>query len=406
VRRPAAILTALIIAATVATGAYSAGARQSDARSDRDQVRADRAQVASNLDALRASQSELTAALRTLEENLRVEQGRLADAEQAVRAAEEQIAAAERGIDETTGRLRKLRATMAQVAVEAYVRPPGSSMSAVLESESASDAAERQALQSLRTNRDADLSDEIRTAKAELQARRRAAAAARERAERKRAEVAERVEKVQVAETQQERLVSQVGDRIQGQLAKAAELQAKDRELSNRIYREQLALAARLAEQRAAAQRAAAAAYNDGGREDGPIGGGSVPTGANVPLCTVGGITVNCQIEGSLASMLSAARGAGVSLSGSGWRDPAAQIALRREHCGTSYYAIYQMSPSACRPPTARPGQSMHEVGLAIDFGNCSSRSTPCFQWLASNAGSYGFQNLPSEPWHWSVNGQ
>ncbi len=125
-----------------------------------------------------------------------------------------------------------------------------------------------------------------------------------------------------------------------------------------------------------------------------------------MPLCTVGGITVNCQIEGSLSRMLSAASAAGVSLSGGGWRDPAAQIALRREHCGSSDYAIYEMSPSACSPPTARPGQSMHEVGLAIDFTNCESRSSACFRWLNGNAGSYGFINLPSEPWHWSVNGQ
>ena len=52
----------------------------------------------------------------------------------------------------------------------------------------------------------------------------------------------------------------------------------------------------------------------------------------------------------------------------------------------------------------------MHERGLAVDFtcnggGVISSRSSPCFQWLNANAGSYGFHNLPSEPWHWSTNG-
>jgi D-alanyl-D-alanine carboxypeptidase len=51
----------------------------------------------------------------------------------------------------------------------------------------------------------------------------------------------------------------------------------------------------------------------------------------------------------------------------------------------------------------------MHELGLAIDFtlngSLISSRSNPGYQWLAANAGGYGFYNLPSEPWHWSVNG-
>jgi D-alanyl-D-alanine carboxypeptidase len=51
----------------------------------------------------------------------------------------------------------------------------------------------------------------------------------------------------------------------------------------------------------------------------------------------------------------------------------------------------------------------MHEQGLAIDFtwngSVISSHSSPAFQWLAAHAGRYGLYNLPSEPWHWSVNG-
>ncbi len=99
----------------------------------------------------------------------------------------------------------------------------------------------------------------------------------------------------------------------------------------------------------------------------------------------------------------------GISLSGWGYRDPQRQIELRRQNCGTSDYAVYQMSPSQCSPPTARPGQSNHERGLAVDFTyggrTIQSRSSPAFQWLAANAARYGFYNLPSEPWHWSVNG-
>jgi hypothetical protein len=51
----------------------------------------------------------------------------------------------------------------------------------------------------------------------------------------------------------------------------------------------------------------------------------------------------------------------------------------------------------------------MHERGLAIDFtthgSTIQSRSSPAFQWLSANASSYGLYNLPSEPWHWSTNG-
>src|SRR3546814_6414625 len=82
---------------------------------------------------------------------------------------------------------------------------------------------------------------------------------------------------------------------------------------------------------------------------------------------------------------------------------------LRRQNCGTSNFAVYQMAPSQCSPPTARPGQSNHERGLAVDFtyggSTIQSRSSPAFEWLRGNAARYGFYNLPSEPWHWSVNG-
>jgi hypothetical protein len=51
----------------------------------------------------------------------------------------------------------------------------------------------------------------------------------------------------------------------------------------------------------------------------------------------------------------------------------------------------------------------MHEQGLAVDFTNggklIQSRSDPAFVWLKGNASRFGFYNLPSEPWHWSTNG-
>ena len=52
----------------------------------------------------------------------------------------------------------------------------------------------------------------------------------------------------------------------------------------------------------------------------------------------------------------------------------------------------------------------MHEQGLAIDFqyngAGIKDHSNPGYQWLARNAARFGLMNLPSEPWHWSVNGR
>lgn len=125
-----------------------------------------------------------------------------------------------------------------------------------------------------------------------------------------------------------------------------------------------------------------------------------------INLVTVRGITVKAAIAGQLGALLAAAAADRLRLTGTGYRDPAHQIELRRAHCGTSDYAIYQMSPARCSPPTARPGTSMHERGLAIDFADCSSPLTACWRWLNDHAAAYGLYNLSSEPWHWSTTGR
>ncbi|HEX2578044.1 MAG TPA: M15 family metallopeptidase [Aquihabitans sp.] len=111
-------------------------------------------------------------------------------------------------------------------------------------------------------------------------------------------------------------------------------------------------------------------------------------------------------IATSVRNLLAAAQADGRSLCGGGYRSPDAQIALRKQNCGTTYYAIWEMPSGQCSPPTAIPGTSMHEKGLAIDFTNCSTRTTACYLWLAANASRFGLINLPSEPWHWSTNGR
>lgn len=114
----------------------------------------------------------------------------------------------------------------------------------------------------------------------------------------------------------------------------------------------------------------------------------------------------NASWANEVSAMLAAAAADGVVLTGSSYRSADQQIALRRAHCGTSGYAVFEMPASQCSPPTARPGTSNHELGLAIDFDNCSSRATACHRWLAANASRFGLHPLSSEPWHWSTDGR
>lgn len=143
------------------------------------------------------------------------------------------------------------------------------------------------------------------------------------------------------------------------------------------------------------------------GITDGPIeqtyGPGRVPQN-RIHICNVQGIQVNVSIAHNLNKLINDARAAGINFGGGGFRSYDQQRALRVAHgCPDD-----SQPSSACSPPTAPPGHSLHEKGLAIDFsvgGSTISSGSPGFNWLVAHAREYGLQNLPSESWHWSING-
>lgn len=124
-----------------------------------------------------------------------------------------------------------------------------------------------------------------------------------------------------------------------------------------------------------------------------------------IRICKVQGIVVNAQIADKLDKMLNSAKAAGINLGGGGFRTMQGQIDARKTNgCPNIYFAV----ASSCNPPTARPGFSNHQMGLAIDFtsgGGTIRSGSAAFNWLKGNAATYGFKNLPSESWHWSVDG-
>jgi septal ring factor EnvC (AmiA/AmiB activator) len=139
-----------------------------------------------------------------------------------------------------------------------------------------------------------------------------------------------------------------------------------------------------------------------------------IQPGPTPALATVGGITVAASLAPQLQALLDHARSDGIVLGGSGYRSPEIQARLR---LANGCPDIYQSPASACRIPTAPPGGSEHEKGLAVDFTYQGQticfplRSSSCvgnaaFDWLQRNAGSYGLYNLPSEAWHWSTTGR
>ena len=118
------------------------------------------------------------------------------------------------------------------------------------------------------------------------------------------------------------------------------------------------------------------------------------------------GITVNKIVAYPFQRMIDDAAKAGIQLSGGGFRTKQQQIALRITNGCPD---IWTAPAWSCKVPTAIPGRSLHEIGLAIDMTSgkktINNRGSAAFIWLAANAGKYGFVNLPSEPWHWSITG-
>ncbi len=238
-----------------------------------------------------------------------------------------------------------------------------------------------------------DLKEEAARAKAAAEAKRKAEEEARRKAEeaRRAAEAAaeraraERAAEARRAAEEEQREQEAAAERAADEAARAAEQADKADDKAEE--------AEQAAQDRESADRVSVS-----------VSGG---------LATVGGITVAASIAGQLEALLNAARADGIVLGGGGYRSPDTTARLRVVNGCPD---IYSSPPSSCSVPTAIPGSSMHEKGLAIDFTyqgqticfpNPPSRchGNAAFDWLQANAGTYGLYGLSSEAWHYSTNG-
>ncbi|QXC62752.1 D-alanyl-D-alanine carboxypeptidase family protein [Aquihabitans sp. G128] len=432
-------IAAAAVSVALAAPTLAGSAPRQDPRAEREQVRAERAAVAAKIDTTKATLAEVDDALQALEENVRSQRSALAKAEAAVAQATKDRDDAQRAITRLHEQLKVLRGEMRERAVRAYVSPSGDNVFAVLGTKDFTSAAERSFYVGLQSQTDADVADRLDGATTDLAFQKRKAAAAKERADAQRAEQAKRTKAVEKAEAQQQALSDKLQATVDSQISRSLQLAKTDRALSAKIAEQQAALVARIAAQKAANQRASAKAaaaaaaeaaaanraanVGTDGREHGPStssssssggggGGGTAtvepgPVDSGIQLAYVQGIPVNAQVADQVTAMINAAAADGVSLRiGNSYRPVSQQIELRKQNCGTSYYAIYEMSSGSCHPPTAKPGQSQHQLGLAIDFQSCSSHGTACYRWLSGHGSQYGYYNLPSEAWHWSTTGK
>jgi len=391
--RSARLLLALSAAlGLLAATAGTASAASKDPRQQRREVQQKKAQVASQINLLKASDEQVGKALDALQANVSAQTAKVASARQAAAAATQRAASTKAAEERTRAKLGSLRSTLQQTAIDAYVHGPTARFVVAFEATDLNEAARRDELLKVAVGQGTDVADELRATREDLGIQRAAADAAQQAAVDRRKQVEANLADLKTAEAQQQKVADGVESRLNAALAESQALEAVDQQLAAQIAAQQAALARRLASR-----------SSSGGTFSGTRRFGSVS------VTSVRGIVVNVTIASQVEALLAAAEADGFALSGGGYRDPEQQVALRRAHCGSSDYAIYDAPASSCHPPTAQPGTSMHELGLAIDFTSggsiISSRSNPAYQWLAANAARFGLHNLPSEPWHWSTNG-
>lgn len=331
--------------------------------------------LAMELDELAASDAELTAAIELLDYWMAVQAAEVERLQTDLEAAEARTVRVREALEAKEAEVADLESLMATMAINAYVDPPHvDTFDAFVSAAAPADAARLVVYLDVQAERDTDLVTRLRQARRQLERLRERADESERRAERARDEAARVHTDLSETRTRYDELRGLVRYR-RAMATFESELVALDLWRSNqRLIAEADAVRAR-----------------------------------GVPLVEVRGLRVHRSIAGQVELMLAAAEADGVRLSGGAHRTFAEQVELRRQHCGEDEYAIWEMPPEQCSPPTARPGNSMHELGLALDLNHgghtIASPNSPGFRWLAEHAHLYGFSNLPSEPWHWSLDG-
>ncbi len=387
--RRVAFLAAVAALATLATVVDAA--TPDELREQRRDVQAQAAELASEVDAATADVADLEVALAAAQANVDAQQAAVEAANRAVIDADAAQVAALEAITDLELREEQARIDLQNAVIDSYVSFQGfDDLEALGDDPWAASRVET--LVEIGTGTGLEGLDNLRAIGAELEFQRQLAEQAAAEAETTREEMRIRLAELGTALAIEDQLLLEAIERQERRLGEAAALAALEAELSEEIRVEE--------------QRIADAIANRI-----PPGSGSVtvPPDSDIELVTVGGITVNVLVEDQVRGILAAMSARGFNLGGGGYRSIESQIRLRRANCGTSDYAIWEMPASRCRPPTARPGLSQHEVGLAIDFtlnGRVlRTRDSDVFRALAEIAPQFGFYNLPSEPWHWSTTG-
>ena len=262
IRRLVALFAAVIVlaGASPAAGADSTAA----ARKKRDQARQKKAEVAAQLNSMKASDVQLEKAVAALQAQVSAVSAQAAAARQAVAVAQAEVTQAEEKLAATQARATEIESTVKARAVESYMRPASSSISALTGAASIDEASRRQLLVSQLMNRDRDAIDELRAIREDVDIQRAEATASREKAAERNRQVTANLRQLEKAKADKQRLDQALEKRISSFQAEADALAREEVQLAA-VIRERESQA-RAARSTAAVTRAPS---GDGGRISG-----------------------------------------------------------------------------------------------------------------------------------------
>ncbi len=236
---------ALVLAFVVGLATPARAASSSDARRRQQEVRSARARKAAQLNALKASDDELDAAVKALSDEVEAQGAKLASARQAVQAADAAVRDAEERMAATERQIGLLQGQVVTRAVATYMRPQESDLAKVVDAKDLGEVSRRASMlrQVQNTNRDA--LDRLRAVRQDLDLQHEQAAAAKKVADGRRAAVVQQVAALQKSLDAKARVQSALSARIKEVQGEIDALAAQDAQITDIIRRSEQARASR-----------------------------------------------------------------------------------------------------------------------------------------------------------------
>jgi len=180
-----------------------------------DEVRAKKIAAAAKVDALKADDLQLEAAVRTLDAGIAVQSSVTDAAQQAAKAADTAVDTAQGRLKATELRMADLKTKASAVAVQAYVHPGSDSFIELMKAKDLTEASRRQALMSQVVQVDRDVLGQLRAVRQDQQAEQANLLVLRDQAQARKKEATDKLGELQTLRANQVRLKDALDVRIQ-----------------------------------------------------------------------------------------------------------------------------------------------------------------------------------------------